>query len=305
MSRRGTPTRLRREEVLSSSSEEESSDYESEESEDEAPRRGAGRGTPRKPKVTANEVDSDEMDKLVDEFVRYIVFVDRKKHPITRADVVSKVLANYKDKKIITAVFERGKAKLRDVFGYDLVNVKKETLSGEVSNEKGKDGKPLPSTTYFLKNTLPLALLNKITDIHKITNRETETYYNNKAFLVIILSAILLESGFIESDVLYEKLQRLDFEVERQHPVFGEWEKTIDQFVKEMYLSKKKDTKNDKPISVYRFGQRSLTETSRRSILEAISEIYGVVDSLLLHGVVILEDTTNNTCLVLRLDSTV
>ncbi|EFA82749.1 hypothetical protein PPL_04444 [Heterostelium album PN500] len=289
-----------------SGSEDDSSSYE-DESEDDAPvqrrsasQAGRGRGsrggrgggssqgagrtttttttTTTTSTTTANNLSTGELNKLVDEFVRYVLFIDRKKMPLTRADIVAKVLSSYRDKRIITNVFARGRSKLKDVFGYELIDVKKEKVVGSEQKE------PASSTTFLLKNTLPLELLNQIAQIDPITSKELTLNHQQKALLTIILAIILLECGFIDSDQLYVYLGRLGFEVGHQHVVFGDWEKLIDKFVKELYLTRKKTEKDRVAVFQYRFGPRAFAETSKKNIIRVVGDIYGVeeIDPMIL-----------------------
>ncbi|GAM25383.1 hypothetical protein SAMD00019534_085580, partial [Acytostelium subglobosum LB1] len=219
---------------------------------------------------------TQEIRKLIDEFVRYVVFADRKKLPLTRADIVSKVLTNYKDKKVITAVFDSGRQRLKDIFGLELIDV-------------FKDGKKADTSTIFMiKNMLPLELMNEIAKVAAVENKETLLNAQQKGLLSIILGIILLDNHMVESDMLNEKLLRLGFEPGRLHPTFGEWEKNIDRYVKEGYLVKKKAIKDTSSIFVYRFGPRSMAECSKRLILQVISDVYGVegpLDPMLLKSI--------------------
>eukprot|EP01132_Coremiostelium_polycephalum_P005245 gene5245-6527_t len=225
--------------------------------------------------VDTSNLSQDEIHKLIGDFVRYILFCDRKRLPITKTEINAKVLAKFKDRHLMKAVYDRGTEKLKEIFGYDLIEIKKKT-----------------SVQYMLKNTIDTNLIDTLSKIDPIVDKEIESDQKSKAFLTIILGIMVLENQFIESDELYIKLAKLGFEEGKHHNVFGEWEKLIDRFVKELYLVKKKSEKireNGKIIFEYRFGPRALMETSKRSVLGIISEVYGgnagEIDPILLKSI--------------------
>eukprot|EP01103_Thecamoeba_quadrilineata_P004223 TRINITY_DN1393_c0_g1_i2.p1 TRINITY_DN1393_c0_g1~~TRINITY_DN1393_c0_g1_i2.p1 ORF type:complete len:143 (+),score=27.73 TRINITY_DN1393_c0_g1_i2:432-860(+) len=96
---------------------------------------------------------------------------------------------------------------------------------------------------------------------------------------MVILSLIILNENVIDQDTLYDQLKRLGFKEKENHPVFGEWEKLIDKFIKQLYLARKKKestNQNDKCIYDYMIGSRSKHEIGEVKIRKFIANIFGV-----------------------------
>jgi hypothetical protein len=94
-----------------------------EEDEDHEPSQSKGRGK-------KNQLDKTEQDKMVSDLVRFILFMDSQKKPIKRADMTKQVFKDHKN--ISTQMIELAKTRLKDAFGYELV---------ELSAKKGNSNK--------------------------------------------------------------------------------------------------------------------------------------------------------------------
>jgi len=94
---------------------------------------------------------------------------------------------------------------------------------------------------------------------------------------MVLLSIIHMCNGVIEEIGLKDQLKRLGLLEKEKHPIFGEWEKQIEQFVREMYLDRKKKSggPDGKKIVEYRMGPRATMEIDKKSILQFISHTYG------------------------------
>ncbi|KYQ94139.1 hypothetical protein DLAC_04425 [Tieghemostelium lacteum] len=283
-------------------SEEEESDYsEEEESEEERPvKRGKpaarGRGTTtttssqsasQATQQATKKITDEEHEKCINDFVRYILFVDRKKTPISRTDITSKLpTMQFKDKKlVIDSIFKEGIEKLRDIFGYEMVATNTPQGSGKsVTGKKAKVKAVIPQ--YMLKNTIDRQILDEIDLIDPPNDRHVETETQRRGLLFLVQSIIIIEGGILDSEQLEQKMERVGFEPGKNHPVFGQdLEKELERMVREGFINRKKDTKEGKNIKIYTIGARTLLETSKKKILESVQNISGEIDPMLMKSI--------------------
>jgi len=95
--------------------------------------------------------------------------------------------------------------------------------------------------------------------------------------LITVLGIILLCNECVDQDVLYDELRRMGLRVGENHPVFKDWEKELDKFVKELYIEKKKGDKIGKDNSKlyeYFIGPRSLKEIGKPTIYRWVCSAY-------------------------------
>lgn len=195
------------------------------------------------------ELSKDELNRKASELVRYLLFMDRKKYPIKRADITKNVLKEHA--KAFNQVFERAKKDLQKVFGIDVVEI-------EVGKSKG----------YILINE-SIAQGNLIDwgdDLPKI------------GLLLVVLSLIITSDHdfVITESQLWHTLKRFGIEPKVEHKVFGDADKLISQeFVRQCYLDRKKVVGGDETAYEYRWGQRAEKELSKKKLGLFISEIYG------------------------------
>lgn len=195
------------------------------------------------------ELSKDELNRKASELVRYLLFMDRKKYPIKRADISKNVLKEHA--KAFNQVFERAKKDLQKVFGIDVVEI-------EVGKSKG----------YILINE-SIAQGNLIDwgdDLPKI------------GLLLVVLSLIITSDHdfVITESQLWHTLKRFGIEPKAEHKVFGDADKLISQeFVRQCYLDRKKVVGGDETAYEYRWGQRAEKELSKKKLGLFISEIYG------------------------------
>jgi hypothetical protein len=76
-------------------------------------------------------------------------------------------------------------------------------------------------------------------------------------------------------EAMYDQLKRLGLREKENHPVFGDWERILEQkFTKEMYLDRKKSDRmnaNGRLSYDYRIGPRAMVEIDKKDILQFIS----------------------------------
>jgi len=224
------------------------------------------------------KLDSQERDKLVSDLMRYVLFLDHNKTPIKREDINKNVLNEHKY--LTSSLIKIAQKKFKYIFGYDFV---------EVPNKLSSKRKEQTSGVYILRNALANEIsinenANDGNNNNNISMKRNEIIPWNPReksemnLLMVILAIISLSNDVIESDTLWEYLDRLGLKRDQRHPTFDEWEKLVEQkFVKEQYLDRKKvtnSTQNETSIE-YRMGPRTLMEIGKKNIITWISKIFG------------------------------
>uniref|UniRef100_A0A8C5PIZ5 MAGE domain-containing protein n=1 Tax=Leptobrachium leishanense TaxID=445787 RepID=A0A8C5PIZ5_9ANUR len=201
--------------------------------------------TPTQVQKNLAKHSSDQVSLKVGEVVQYLLVKDQKKLPIKRADIVRNVLKEFKD--IYSEVLLRAKKLLKEVFGYELVEI-------DVKNH-----------TYILVNSLE----HKHED-----NLRVDEGTAKLGLLTIILSLIFMKGNIAKEVTVWEMLRRLRIEPGDKHPEFGDVKKLVtDEFVKQKYLEYIK-IPNTEPVEYeFRWGPRAFKETSKMKILEFVSKI--------------------------------
>lgn len=202
-----------------------------------------------KSQKSQKELSKDELNRKVSEWVRYLLFMDRKKYPIKRADISKNVLKEHA--KAFNQVFDHAKKNLQKVFGIDLVEI-------EVGKSKG----------YILinhdKSGAHGDLVDWGDDLPKM------------GLLMVILSLIITSDHVITESLLWHTLKKLGIEQKTEHEVFGDVDKLISQeFVRQCYLDRKKVIGGEETAYEYRWGQRAEKELSKKRLGLFVSEIYG------------------------------
>ncbi|XP_031561295.1 non-structural maintenance of chromosomes element 3 homolog [Actinia tenebrosa] len=196
-----------------------------------------------------------ELDRKVAETVRYLLFCDKKKIPIKRADISKNVLREHA--RSFPQVIEQVKKQLQKVFGISL-----EEIEGT-----GK------TKSYILIESIDCEEKHGMIDWGSDSPK--------MSLLMVILSLIFMSENMITEAHLWHTLKKLGLEQKVEHPVFGDPEKMISQeFLRQGYIEKKKIVGGDETSYEYRWGQRAFKETSKRQVLEFMSEIYGTESSV-------------------------
>jgi len=197
-------------------------------------------------------MDTAEFNRKVADMVRYLLFADRKKVGMKRADLVKNVLKDHA--RTFKMVFLEATKQISDIFGYEVAMME---------NDEGK------SKGYILTNG--------IISHNKQNENLMEWDENQKmGLLMIIVSILFMNENTLTEASLWHTLQKFGIKKERKHNTFGDVEKLINQeFVKENYLDRIKVQGPEGQTFTYQSGTRTKKEISKRSILEFVSEIYG------------------------------
>eukprot|EP01116_Phalansterium_solitarium_P008798 TRINITY_DN22767_c0_g1_i1.p1 TRINITY_DN22767_c0_g1~~TRINITY_DN22767_c0_g1_i1.p1 ORF type:complete len:352 (+),score=107.89 TRINITY_DN22767_c0_g1_i1:40-1095(+) len=205
--------------------------------------------------------DSQERDKLVSDLMRYVLFSDLKRTPVTKAKINEKVL--HEHKRATNMILSAAKEQFADIFGFDLVELPTKRSSKRVG--AGSSG------VFVLKNKLD----------KKETLRWDDASKKDSVLLMTVLGIIYLQpTKVIDEESLFIQLQRLGFLPGKEHRVFGQWEKELANMVSEQYLDRKLGEKlarlTQKKLNNYRIGPRTLVEIGQRNIIAFISHVYGL-----------------------------
>jgi len=229
---------------------------------------------PASQSATKSSITDEEKAKLVSDLMRYILFMDGAKHPVSRTDIIAKVLKDYKDKKITTQILEEAKAKFKYIFGYELIELPKAEAKGKKKTSTTSTGGSL-----ILKNTILPEIRDKLIPFEE---KQTEM-----GLIMILVGVIEISGRPIDEDTLFSLLKMVGFNDSELHPTFGDWKKLIEnKITKELkYLTRSKSDKmgkNDQFLYEYKLGPRALIEIDRRSIRTFLSQVFGenVLDSL-------------------------
>ncbi|XP_065645018.1 non-structural maintenance of chromosomes element 3 homolog isoform X2 [Hydra vulgaris] len=203
-----------------------------------------------------DSLSSAEFKRVVADMVRYILFSDRKKVCIKKADLIKDVIKDvFYNTKVFPIVFEESKKVLQETFGFDVV---------EIVSEDGK------SKGFVLVN-----LLEENPGCESLLDWGKEN--EKMGLLMVIISMIYMNEGVLSEASLWYCLKKLGIEKNRQHRLFGDVDKLIQmEFVKQNYLERKKQTITEGSLIQYHIGPRTSVEISKRKILQFVSKVYGV-----------------------------
>jgi len=197
--------------------------------------------------------------------------MDGAKHPVSRTDIIAKVLKDYKDKKITTQILDEAKAKFKYVFGYDLVEL-----------PKAKDKAKKKATTSTSTSSTPGSLILNNTIIPELRDKliPFEEKQTEMGLIMVLIGLIEISGRPVDEDTLFSLLKIVGFNDSEPHPTFGDWKKLIEnKFTKELkYLTRSKSDKmgkNDQFLYEYKLGPRTLIEIDRRNIRTFLSQVFG------------------------------
>jgi 23S rRNA pseudoU1915 N3-methylase RlmH len=265
------------------------------------------KGTAKSTGAAKWSITEEEREALVSSFMRYALFQDLKKLPIKREEVNKLVLTDKHKKKkdLLPQIVTEATKRFQRIFGFELVQVDRHTQTQQEAAQSSqiesssqavrKKKAPAKSVTLW---TLRLAKPDdgQIYDSeeHKaaaqkqaLVDRATEMQRDLDApqlgLLMIILALIQTSSGVLAEDTLWTNLRILNIHRNSPHETFGNVEKQVDTYTRQLYLEKKKDESapdddedaKRKNKYVYTFGTRLAKEMNLETILRYLSETSG------------------------------
>jgi len=188
-----------------------------------------------------------EVNKKAKEVVKYLLLVDVKKVPVKRADIAKNVMKE--NARSLNTVLEKATKELKDVFGFDLIEVDKK------------------SKTYLLVSELDADART----LHYRNERDLE----KMALVMPILGLIFMSGNSVDDGTLWHFLEKLGLTKEEYHPTFGPLEKFLKQeMAKEGYLHWTKIGGTDPAQFTVEWGGRAEKEVSKMDCLKFVCEVY-------------------------------
>ncbi|KAM9250201.1 non-structural maintenance of chromosomes element 3 homolog [Cariama cristata] len=189
----------------------------------------------------------DQVNQKVSELVQFLLVKDQKKIPIKRADILKKVIREYRD--VYSEIINRAGRTLQQVFGLQVVEI---------------DTK---HHIYILTSNLPRVEGENL-------RRDNQTA--KLGLLIVILSFIFMKGNSAKDGAVWEFLRRLRVQPGERHEVFGDVKKLVtEEFVRQKYLEITPIPLTDPPEFKYQWGPRAAKETSKRDVLRFVAKIQG------------------------------
>ncbi|GAB0202334.1 non-structural maintenance of chromosomes element 3 homolog [Grus americana] len=189
----------------------------------------------------------DQVNQKVSELVQFLLVKDQKKIPIKRADILKKVIREYRD--VYSEIINRAGRTLQEVFGLQLVEI------------------DTRHHIYILTSNLPRAEGENL-------RRDNQTA--KLGLLIIILSFIFMRGNSAKDGAVWEFLRRLRVQPGERHEVFGDVKKLVtEEFVRQKYLEITPIPLTDPPEFKYQWGPRAAKETSKKDVLRFVAKIQG------------------------------
>ncbi|KAF1537322.1 hypothetical protein FQV10_0013008, partial [Eudyptes schlegeli] len=207
----------------------------------------------------------DQVNQKVSELVQFLLVKDQKKIPIKRADILKKVIREYKD--VYSEIVNRA--------GRTLQQVGTPEGGAPAPGGGGGGGPPCgfgggggadPTTT-------PPSPFRWVTCL-SVRRRDNQTA--KLGLLIAILSFIFMKGNSAKDGAVWEFLRRLRVHPGERHEVFGDVKKLVtEEFVRQKYLEITPIPLTDPPEFKYQWGPRAAKETSKRDVLRFVAKIQG------------------------------
>lgn len=197
----------------------------------------------------AAQMSGTDLKKLEIDLARYLLFADKKNIPTKKQDIFKHVLKD--QPRLLPKVLEGARKYLKQTFNFSVC---------EVEYNKNK--------YYLLKNNVELPELQLLT-------RPAHSH-SQLALLTIILSMIHMANNALDEKDLWETLKILGIDRSESHVDFGETEKLVNEFVKQMYIEKQKVTTTNGVVVQLKWGMRAYHEVRMSDILQFVASIYDV-----------------------------
>ncbi|KAL5258407.1 hypothetical protein ACHWQZ_G009044 [Mnemiopsis leidyi] len=180
------------------------------------------------------QLSATDVKKLEVELARFLLFADKKNIPTKKQDIIKHVLKEHS--RLLPSVLEGARKYLKQTFDYSVC---------EVDHNKNK--------YYILRNNIVLPELQQLT-------RPTHAL-SQLALLTIILSMIHMANNALDESDLWDTLKILGIDKSETHVDFGETEKLLNEFVKQMYIEKHKLTTSKGLVTHLKWGMRAYHES--------------------------------------------
>ncbi|KAH9690702.1 MAGE domain-containing protein [Citrus sinensis] len=205
-------------------------------------------------------LSSSEIDKLVAEVVRYVLFKTHQNSgcPIKREELVQLVTKNYSQRALPAHVINAAKEKLSNAFGYELRELLRCRPSSATQGRSTQQTGVAEAKSYVLISQLPAEVYKKYV--------EDENSAHLSGFTFVVISIVHLAGGKIPEgvivatgDILWRHLKRMGLcETDVSHPVFGNAKQALEILVQQRYLQKDKINGPEGNTLFYELAERAL-----------------------------------------------
>ncbi|KAI4307398.1 hypothetical protein L6164_030595 [Bauhinia variegata] len=212
-------------------------------------------------------ISKEEMDKLVGEVIRYILFKTHQTSgcPIKREELTQLVTKSYHQRNLPASVINEAKEKLSSIFGYEVRELQRCQPSSKnqmrLSQQNVSDSK-----SYVLISQLPPDACKQF-----VVNVNTA---HLTGFTFVIVGIVYLTGGKIPEESLWNHMKRMCLcEDEQSHPVLGNVKQALENLVLQRYLQKDKINSPEGNILYYELAERALDGPVSDRIKEYITQI--------------------------------
>ncbi|XP_006087859.1 melanoma-associated antigen 10-like [Myotis lucifugus] len=187
----------------------------------------------------------DAIEDKVADLVGFLLLKYKTKEPITKAEVLSSVIKEYKDH--FPMIFDQVSECMQLVFGIDV-----------------KEVDPT-SHTYVLVNTLGLTCNGMLNDEQSVPKT---------GLLINILGVIFMNGNCAPEEVIWKMLSVMGVYDGREHFIYGEPRELLTRvWVQEQYLEYRQVPKSDPARYEFLWGPRAHVETTKLKVLEFLTQI--------------------------------
>ncbi|WZN61570.1 MAGE domain-containing protein [Chloropicon roscoffensis] len=210
----------------------------------------------------ADLVSEEELEKLVGDVMRYILFNIGKQNsqPIAREKVTALVTKKYPRKTGLSqTVLQKARHRFAHIWGMDLRELVKTTAAGEATTQR----------YYILRSALPKRFRDGIRGPERdgVENKE------EKGLLLAVLMMLSLSGDEMTEERLWEHLSLLGLDKGTKHHVFGDPGSVLAKFVRQRYLVKVPKKSDSGRIFLYQPGENAQDEIDAFKMNEAISKV--------------------------------
>lgn len=202
-----------------------------------------------------------ERDRLVGEIARFLLFSESTKSVTTRQDISNAVLKpSGTPGTLLGPLLPLASEKLSQIFGWELV-------TAPVFTEKGKFKEV--GKMHMLMRMSP-GLQEFMSPVRSELPPEP-----NQAFLMIVLSLILMHNFSIDEETMLLNLKKFGLEGNKQPQLFGDHTPAdlLKELARNHYISIKKSHEGSNSVHMVNIGARSLLEIGKVNILRFINSV--------------------------------
>jgi len=244
-----------------------------------------------------------EFEALVGNFMRLALFKKAKKELVKREEFIELVLGegHKKKKGLAQKIIEEAVIRFRKIFGFELTPVERHARNEHSSSSSSQKEATSMATkvanakSWILIFTQKHDSIQYVNEAEENVERKVDLKDRLKEFqkdadavhyglLMVILSLIETHAGHLKEDQLYDYLGQLGLSRETPHPIFGDLDKTIESFVKQLYLERERDdiaTQEEMGVGsarrknkyIYVPGTRLEKELEKRAVLDYMADL--------------------------------